>query len=309
MNRRNVRRLAQGILLIIILGFWGQALAQNWQAFTTYPWRIAWGPIVAAFVVRLIQMPLAATIWWRALALSGAQIPYRAGLALFLQTQIGRYLPGGVWDLVGRFVLGQQAGVSRRSMAASIGLEMGLQVVTGGVYLLAALALRTGVDVRVYGVLGGLVTVGTLAVLAPPVFTRLVNWGLALLRRPPLRMHLTYGDLLLLFLGRLLAHGMLGVGFYLFALGITEIPIRLAPLLICGYVGAWLVGYLAVLAPMGIGVREGAFVLLAGNQVLFAVATAATVGYRALITLRDLLAAGIGVWLQRRVDSRLPVNK
>lgn len=301
MKRRRLGRLAQASLLFIILGFWGQALARNWQAFTTYPWRIAWGPIGAAFAVRLLQMPLAATIWWRALALSGAQIPYRTGMALFLQTQIGRYLPGGVWDLVGRFVLGEQVGVGKRSMAASIGLEMGLQVVSGGIYLLVALALRTGVDAGVYGLLGGLATAAALVVLTPPVFTRLVNRGLRLLRRPPLQMRLTYRDMLLLFLGRLLAHGMLGVGFYLFALGLTDIPITLAPLLVCGYVGAWLVGYLAVLAPMGIGVREGAFVLLAGNQVLFAVATAATVGYRALIALRDLLAAGIGLWMQREL--------
>ncbi|RME62806.1 MAG: hypothetical protein D6790_05720, partial [Caldilineae bacterium] len=56
---------------------------------------------------------------------------------------------------------------------------------------------------------------------------------------------------------------------------------------------------------MGLGVREGAFVLLAGNQVLFAVATAAAVGYRVLTALRDLLSAGVGVWLQRTAPVRV----
>jgi hypothetical protein len=299
MRLQTLRRIAQPTIILIILAFWAQALAQNWQTFVTYPWQFSWTPVLLAFAVRLVQMPLAATIWWRALTLAGTRIPFQVGMSLYLQSQIGRYLPGGIWDVVGRFVLGERAGVSKRAMAASIGLEMSLQVLSGAIYLLTALALRSNLDTRLYAIAGTVVALGALIFLSPPVFTFVVNRGLQILKRPPLAMRLTYRDILALFVARLVTHGMLGLGFYLFALALTPIPLAKAPLLISAYVGAWLVGYLALLAPMGIGVREGAFVLLAKGDLLFAVATAATVGYRIMVTLRDLLAAGLGVLLKQ----------
>jgi len=298
MSRSRLRSALQILIVIVILAFWVKALADNWQTFATYPWQFAWLPILLALLVRFVQMLLNATIWWRALALAGAAISYRLGLSLYLRTQIARYLPGGIWDVVGRFVLGQEAGVSKRSMAASIGLEMGLQILSGSVFLLLALALVQDLDSQRYLWIGVLVALATLIVLSPPIFTFLVNSGLKLLRKPPLTMHLTYLSLVLLFLARLLSHAMVGLGFYLFTLGLTPTPLSHAPILISSYVGSWLVGYLAVLVPMGIGVREGALVLLLGGKLPFAVITASAVGYRVLIAIRDLLAAALGVWLK-----------
>jgi hypothetical protein len=142
-------------------------------------------------------------------------------------------------------------------------------------------------------------TLGLLIGLTPPVFSRLVNVGLRVLRRPPLSLQLTYGDMLVLFLARILAHGLMGLGVVLFARGVAPIPWDLAPLLITGYVAAWLIGYLAIPVPTGIGVREGILVLLLGGQVSFAVASGIALGYRAWIALRDLLAALGGFWLGR----------
>ena len=297
MSRSRRRSFLQALIVLLILLFWGKALADNWQAFTTFPWRFAWPAMLLALLIRFVQMFLNATIWWRALALSDAPISYRLGLSLFLKTQIARYLPGGVWDVVGRFALGREAGVSKRSMAASIGLEMGLQILSGSLFLLLALTLRQDLDAQRYLWLGAAVALGAVIALSPPVFTFLVNQGLRLLRKPRLAMRLTYGDMLILFLARLASHAMVGLGFYLFTLGLTPIPWSDAPLLLSSYVGSWLIGYLAMLAPMGIGVREGALVLLLGERFPFAVITASAVGYRALIALRDLLAAALGAWL------------
>ena len=298
MSRSRLRSALQILIVVVILAFWAKALADNWQTFVLYPWQFAWLPILLALLVRFVQMLLNATIWWRALALAGAAIPYRLGLSLYLRTQLARYLPGGIWDIVGRFVLGQEAGVNKRSMAASIGLEMGLQILSGSVFLLLALALGQDLDSGRYWWMGVFVASATLVVLSPPIFTFLVNRGLKLLRKPPLTMRLTYRSLLLLFLARLLSHFMVGLGFYLFTLGLTPTLLSHAPLLISSYVGSWLVGYLAVLVPMGIGVREGALVLLLGGKLPFAVITASAVGYRVLIAIRDLLAAALGVWLE-----------
>ncbi len=294
--------ILHGGIIVAILLFWGLAIARHWDQFVSYPWKVSWPSLLLAFAAAMAEIFVVFAVWWRALALTGVHVPWRVGMQLFFRAQIARYLPGGIWDLVGRFVLASQAGVGKRAMAASMGLEMGLQVLSGGVFLLMALALRSGLTAQNYLILGLVIILSSLIFLSPPVFTRFVNFGLKLLKKTALEMQLTWWGLLQLFLLRLFGHVLMGLGFFLMVRGIAPVPLSAAPLLITSFVGAWLIGYLAVIFPMGIGIREGALVLLTSSVLPFSVATAAVVGYRLLFAIRDMIAAGIGVILARRQD-------
>ena len=124
-----------------------------------------------------------------------------------------------------------------------------------------------------------------------------------MLKREPLDIQATYGDMLVLFGARLLGHLMLGVGFVLFARGVTAVSWQQAPAMIASYVGAWLIGLLAFVVPMGIGVREGVLALLLQNRFPFGVIGVMALGYRTWILIRDLIAALIGVWLGKGLVS------
>jgi len=300
MSRSRLFSLGQVLVVSLILFFWGRALAENWRTFVTYPWQFHWGYLLLSFGLLILEILTAASIWWRALALVGNRIPWLLGMQLFFRAQIARYLPGGVWDMVGRFVLGSQAGVGKRSMAASMGLEMGVQVLSGSMFLLLALALRSDLETRAYFGLGLGIVAGAMLFLSPPVFTFFVNTLLNLLKKPRLDMDLTYGGIFQLFLMRLFGHLLMGLGFACLVLGVSSTPVGQIPLLTAAFVGAWLIGYLAVFIPMGVGVREGMLVLLTGGFLPFSVATVAGVGYRLLIAIRDLAIAGAGVVLSRR---------
>ncbi len=297
MSRSRLLSIGHALVILLILAFWAKALADNWQTFVAYPWQFDGRYMLLALGLLMLQSVVVASVWWRALALTGARIPWLLGMQVFFRAQIARYLPGGVWDLVGRFVLGGQAGVGKRAMAASMGLEMGLQALSGAIFLLAALALRTDLDARAYLGLGLAVTAGSLLFLAPPIFTAFVNTLLELLKKPRLDMRLTYWGIFQLFLLRLFGHLLIGLGFALFVMGVAPVPASHIPLLTASFVGAWLIGYLAIIFPMGVGVREGVLVLLTSGFLPFSVATVAGVGYRLLIAIRDLVTAGVGAWL------------
>lgn len=309
MRARTWRRLLQGVAVALILFFWLQALLRNWDELAAYDWQIEWTWLLAAQALLLIQSVLLATIWWYALRLMGTDVSWRRGTALWLKTQIARYVPGGVWDIAGRLTLGHQQGLSVRAMSASMVLEMALQVLSASLFLLLVPLLRGGVASSAYLVLALVLVVGSLLVIAPPVFSRLINLALRLLRRPPLVMQMTYRDMLLLLAARVLGHLLLGVGFVLFARGVTDISWSQAPVMMAAYVGAWLVGYLAVIVPMGIGVREGVLALLLQGLFPFSIIGVMALGYRTWLLVRDLLAALLGVWLDRRSnDSSPPVQ-
>lgn len=301
LRKNRWRNVIQLLIVGVILVFWGQVLVANWDEIVNYPWRLSWTSLLQSFIVLMGQLFLVSTIWWRALAVVGKPIPWRQGTAIWLQAQIARYIPGGVWDVAGRLVLGQQVGVDKRRMSASVGMEMGLQVLSASLFLLVALIIGADASVRAYLPYVLIVIAISLVMLTPPVFSTLVNWGLKILRRPPLVLNITYGNILLLFFMRVFAHGLKGLAYFLFARGLSPIPWSAAPLMISAFVGAWLIGYLAVFVPTGIGVREGALVLLLGPSFPFGMATVSAIGYRVWIAVRDLLGAFLGVLMARQM--------
>jgi len=287
-------------IVLSILFFWGRAVWINRNVLAEYPWRVSWIWLVLSFAFLAVQALLLAALWRRLMALTGVALPWRQGNALWLQSQLARYLPGGVWEVTARMLMGRQYGVGVLAMAAVYGLELGLQMLSAGVFLGVVLALRADQPPAGYLVLVAALLLASLLVLLPPIFNPLVRWGLRVLRRPAVPVAVTYRTSLGLFGAYILAHGLSGLGFVLFVRGVGPLAWLQAPLLASAYVGAWLAGQVAIFVPTGIGVREGALgLILGGHYPLVAMATLA-LGFRLLIAGRDLVMALYGKWLVRR---------
>ena len=121
-------------------------------------------------------------------------------------------------------------------------------------------------------------------VMLPPVFTPLTNWGLRILKRPPLEMRLTYPSMVGIFGVRLFGHLLLGISFVLFVNGLHPVSRSLVVPLASAYVGAWLIGVLAIFVPTGIGVREGALYWLLNGQFPLLARTTVALGFRLMIS-------------------------
>jgi uncharacterized membrane protein YbhN (UPF0104 family) len=292
--RSSWRRFGQPLLIIVIIAFWARAIWHDWNQLANANWRVNWWLLGLSFAVLIVQALVVAVAWWWTLVMTGERLPLRQGVGMWLQSQLARYLPGGVWDMTARVVMGRQAGVSVRSTSASLVLEMGMQILSGAVFLVIALVWREETVPPAYLAVAAAAILAMLIVMLPPVFVPLTNWGLRILRRPPLEMRLTYPGMVGIFGVRLFGHLLLGIGFVLFVSGLQPVSPTLFVPLASAYVGAWLIGVLAIFVPAGIGVREGALYWLLGGQFpLVAVATVA-LGYRLLISARDLLVALYG---------------
>jgi hypothetical protein len=300
MPRKRLWRAFQWFAVLVILFFWGRMVWKSRDVLAGYPWRISWIALGLAFAILVVQVLLLAALWRRLLALCGAELSRRQGNSIWLQSQLARYLPGGVWEVAARVLMGHQLGISGLVMSAVYGLELGLQILTGGVFLCLALALRSEQPPTIYLILMLAMALVCLLVLMPPVFNPLVSWGLRVLRRPAVSVQVTYRDSLGLFGAYLLAHALSGLGFVLFVRGVGPLSWPEAPRLAMAYVGAWLVGQVAVFVPTGIGVREGALGLILGSRYPFVAITTLALGFRLLIALRDLVMAIYGKWLDRR---------
>lgn len=268
-------------------------------------------PVLAlALVLSYGQLTFASAFWRSALASFGEPVPYRASLAATLVSLPARYLPGSVWYSVTRVARLHRAGARRSTLAAVAALETALIPVVG--FALGGLLIAIGSGRRATGALppatAGLL-LGALLLLAaastPPVVNRLL--ALLVRLRPSLGTPLVLGWAAHL---RLVAWT---AGFWLWSGGVFTLYLAAfpaldapGPLVVGGaYMVAWGVGWLAVFAPQGVGVFEVTLAALLAGVVggvggggLVGGVVVVLAGYRALIAVRDLAAAGVGLVLR-----------
>jgi hypothetical protein len=292
-----LRPLLQLATLAAVLFFWGQAVLANWGQVSQIQWQGSAPLLLASAALALVHLPATALIWRQAMGFMGLPIPARWAVKAYLMSQLARYVPGGIWDVAGRLYMCTGHGLPRGAVSVTILVEMVLGVVTGAVIFLASLLFWSrplpteAVYVSVAFVLVGL------AALHPAILRPTLALAARVLRRETAPLPLSYGQVLLLAVYHTLARLMIGVSFFCFAAALTPLDWGLLPVLTGIFVAAWVMGFVVVFAPQGLGVREGVMVLLLSFYMPVAAASVIAVAFRLWLSIRDLIMAAVGARL------------
>lgn len=232
--------------------------------------------------------------------LLGAPSSFARVFKLNFATNLGKYLPGGIWPVFGRLTLGPKLGLPRRIVAPGMVLEAGLSVVGGLLVFFASLAfggsVPSGTQAWQWIALAAILLVAT----APPVFRRVLAFGFRLAKVDAPVPRLSYPATLGLVVYYAVSWLVAGLAFRLYTLAL----VAGAPGTVVQYAGIYaaasIAGLVVLLAPGGIGVREGVIALLLTP--LIGAPSATVVGFSARIwsTLVELSASAVALTLRVR---------
>jgi glycosyltransferase 2 family protein len=289
-------RIVLGTALVLVLAHEVWRVSQS-ELVHGLMGRLDWLRVAAAVALTMAGLCVTAYLWCYILRINGAYLSLRQGLPIFFVSHLGRYLPGQVWALVGKVVLSSQAGVRAQVGAQCVALEAILGILTASLLALTVLPFYQVGNVP----LGPLVGIGLVAVplaLHPRVFGALSRWALRVVRRTAPAVVYSYRQILTAAGIHLVAWQIFGVAFHLLLKAID--PASTMPLHAAAgtFAAAWVVGYLSILTPAGIGVREGVLIVLLGVWMPAETATLAAVGSRILATTAELLGAGLVLGLR-----------
>lgn len=292
-----LKRALRPLMALVALGFIAWAardLVRSWHGGHV---EIAWS-LVAASLVPVAASGLVLAFSWKLLLerMTGTKIAAAPAVALHAESQLARYVPGKVGLPVVRMAGAQGIGAPARAVGSSILIEILSFLAVGGVTGLGLLALfsheTTGVAARVGRVAPALLlafALGTLLLVSVDRRRFPAAWvsGLGLGGAGPLvparlpLLHVVYwlgwaghGVLLVLAVGGDLAVGLAGSGLFVIA------PI---------------VGFLALAAPAGAGVREAVLSIGLAPALGAPQAVVVIVASRAVTLLADVL-----LWLGTR---------
>ena len=225
--------------------------------------RAVWRPDLPLFglscLVLLAGYFASAALWGLMVVdLGGPRLPLFQAIQLFMVANVGRYLPGKVWQIAGLAVLSRRRGVPAATATGAAVLGQGVSLVAAT--LVGLLALAAGPqNVRTWGLAGaGVVGVAVAVGLIPPVFRSVVGLWFRL-AKPDAPPALGSGHALMWLAFFTANWALYAFAFWILAasFGHTDhiLPVASA------FAAAYVLGYLMIFAPAGMGVREASLVV------------------------------------------------
>lgn len=265
--KRRLLVLAQLVLLAVVAWAVWRRLAPQLAGVSLRDfarWRPAAGMLVLSIVGLTALHLMQAFLWRRVVADLGAPAPdARDTVRIYFLSGLARFLPGSIWQFAGVAVLGQQAGIPALAATAAFVIANVAFFAVGIVFLGFTLPGLPGATELLAGLAAAVAAVaGVFVFTATPAGARARAW---LLRHAPPRLapvvelaaRIRPRHALVWALGYGAAWLLLAASFSLFV--DAFVPGTLGHLRSLGGIMAasWLFGVLVLVAPAGIGVREG----------------------------------------------------
>jgi len=247
-----------------------------------------WGYLILAIIALVAAKTLLAALSREGCRSSGASISFWDILTLYSLTQVGKYLPGGVWHFVSRGAAYRQRGLSATQIARSLILE--------NLWMFSAAA-----SVAAFGFL-----LFRFDVLPLPTWTMIPMAFIVVSLYPAVivvslifnRSDFKWKTVVTLTLIGLLAWLAIGAAFYLVvlacSLGHTGFIFA-----VTSFAAAWCAGFVVPFVPGGIGLREFALIYLLQPALSEGEAFLASLLARLVWTGGESLMVLLMVWTSR----------
>lgn len=239
---------------------------------------------------------LGGAVWFLVLAGVGVKIEFRVAMKIHISSILPKYVPGYIWQFVGKAYLSGEAGAPQQLVVLGMGLEM-LLLVSGGVIVAAVVLPVTPFAGWLFPPLPGLRVVAPLAGLAlllllPKLVQLPQRQGLLAGRSNHSPVQGYFNTLAILGIIAI-AWIVLGTSVFLIASSLHDVNSSAIPGFIFAFTASMLAGLFVFFAPVGLGIREGLLTLLLALFVPAPVAAMVAILSRILMTIGEVLSFAI----------------
>ncbi|MEP7065115.1 MAG: lysylphosphatidylglycerol synthase transmembrane domain-containing protein [Gemmatimonadota bacterium] len=256
-SHRTLVRVVQAALAAIVIFLVARKIVAEWSAveLALDAARPSWLALAASGLVVFATYAVLIETWRVLLRGWQHEIPFLDAARIWTISNLGKYLPGKVWSITALAVMSREYGVTAAEGATASILVTLVNTLVGFVvaFVAGAALLRLHVFVVV------LIALLAVAVLASPAaLPRLGSMAGKMFKREivlrplPHRVLLTAGAL------TCIAWLMYGVAFWLFTRGVLGYAPGALRNYVAVFAGSYLIGFVALFAPAGLGAREGA---------------------------------------------------
>lgn len=302
-------------LVILIFVFMGQHLIKNYARISKFEWSINYSYLMLSIILVILVSFAMAGVWQSIIRTYAPILSAYEYMLIWFRSLLAKYLPGGIWNLVGRVYLCRRANVNNGASIVSVALETVL-------FLLSQIILIT--------ILGSLYLSDLLASFLPQLNFKMASVGFTFLAMMAFIVVIVHPKILsrILYIvvekkgGKinlpkvettLLIYWLIlyiiinaggGTAFYFFIASLYPIPLSLLPAIIAIVNLTFVIGFLTPIAPNGLGVREGLLALLLSYFIPSPIAVVISFATRIWSITSELISVGLSILILRKINEK-----
>lgn len=277
-RKKTITNVLKYIFLILVLFFLVRFFKNNFAEIRKENIQINWGTFTISLFLYFLYKTTQASLWHYITVLNHCSIKHSTAVTTYLYSTLGRYIPGKVFTLAARFPAYDERGVPMRKVTICFLLE-NLCTLFGAAFLFLISLIffpRERLLKLIYYILPNSVSettaimgfIGIVLVLVvifficinPKILNIVFRFFEKVTHKKDLVIEINYFSMIKVVLLFILNWIIAGMGFYMLVNSFN--PIDLSHFLFVGgvYGLAVTVGFFAVFAPSGIGVREAVMI-------------------------------------------------
>ncbi len=244
--------------------------------------------VLLASVLGIAGLVCNLMVWREVLADLGSRLSIAEAWRIYFIGGLSKYVPGAIWPVLAQAELGADRGIPRSRSALSVILCYAVMTCSGAVVAAITLPLASSGSVARYFWILFLIPVGVV-LLSPPVLNRLLRLVLRLTRQPADQQGVSYQGLARMMAWAIGAWSCNGLMIYVLLRELAGHPQGTLLVSVGAYSLSWAIGFLAVFAPAGAGVREAVMVAVLHTHTTTPIALTVAVVTRAISVVADAL--------------------
>jgi uncharacterized membrane protein YbhN (UPF0104 family) len=327
-----MKKYVRWFILGLCITFLATTLHRNWQNLGDISFHPHSGALLlAGLITTLLAHINAGAIWWYVVKLFNQPLLLRQAIAIYLKTNLAKYLPGNIWHFYGRVDAIRKTGAELSLATMIVLIEPLLMAIaaatTGAIALSWGLLQRQGgwgslgrlmqldPSHSWYGLIGAIAILGSLITIHPQVLSTLLRLAGKLKHTKTNSPNVDQSSTTSIVINAYPLVPLMADVVYILMRGLGFIFVIMAvsstlsitdhwPMLIAGYSFAWVLGLIVPGAPGGLGVFEATIMILLGTTINPALLISTIAIFRIVNTIAELLGAGIGVAIEELAPSR-----
>lgn len=287
--KRKIIKIGGILLAILILGFMLKEFIQNWSDIRPYLLNVNIKILIIAVLLYAAAFLATGYNWSYLLWKMDDKTGRQEYLHIHMLSALARYIPGGIWNIVGKAYMCTEKGVEKSATTASIILEYVFQIISSGLFLLFFLPVLIKKLLTPIMTAALILTI-ILIILLLPWAVRLGTKILGKIFKEDLSKLQIKNQYVYQILIQYIAVWLFtGFGLIILVYAFEPISGLQALYLMLSYPISWVAGFLSP-SPNGMGIREGVLSLLLGNNYSYELLLLLTLTTRIWTILGEIVA-------------------
>lgn len=311
---KKVKTIIGWLLAIIILAFLIRMFYTNRAELAEWQWDIDWLKAIISAILLFLAYLSAAIAWQTIIYGFGRKVGLSDSFRIVYLANLGRYIPGKIWQVFGMVALAQEVGIPARISLASFVLAQAyalpasfllIPIFIGNINSIESLAAYSNIFYLVFALI---FLIFLIFFFKPNGLNKALNWGLKILKRDPVEYKPGIKNRIEIFVWYLLTWTLFGLAFHYFLealLDNSNLSINYAA---GTYIAAYILGYISFLSPGGLGFREGVMTALLTPFFGVGVAVSVALIHRVWITCAEAIISLVAL-LTYKFGTKKPAER